>query len=291
MKNIIISLLSLALVVSCSEDSVNNKSGRVAVNFSGLPTRVANGAWESGDQIGIYMVEGGAQSLAPIVDGAANIVYSVDAAGVTTSFSAVDKVLYYPATNELVDFYAYSPYRATLTDGEYSIDVSQQSPRSAIDVITSRAKGKNLDDTQVSLDFDHQLSMLTLNIEPGDGIPSLDGMVTTITGHNTRATLSIYDNGVSGANTVADIEAITSIAEDGTTATSTLLLIPSERREGAQILFEIAGEIYEWDISAIEFEQNQNLVYNVTIEKLRVVVEPTNIQPWGEGEQVTETAK
>ncbi len=295
MKKILYTAVTIATLLGCTKKEAEGGSTQqppgVAVEFRGSATRVANGAWQANDKIGIYMVWGGATHLDDVIDGVANTPYKVDGTGVSTSFTPLDKIIYYPATNQAVDFYAYTPHSTDITAGEYPVSVAQQEPHSAIDVMAASAHGKNLDDKSVVFDFRHCLSMLTLNVKCGDGVASLEGLTTTLKGHPTEATISIHSKKISGHDALGNIVALTSVETAGSKATSRLLVIPSSPRNGAQVLFALGESHYVWDISTVEFEQGQHLVYDVILENLRVTVNPATIAPWDTSEEITGTAK
>ncbi len=290
MKSIIFFAFALAAFVSCGKlDESEKIAKQTPVNFEGLAsTRVLNGMWEAGDKIGIYMVTANALNLSNTIDEAANVAYQANSEAATkSSFSAIDKILFFPLSNDKVDFYAYAPHDEELVDGLFSVNVIDQKNRSSVDLLTACVEDKNMDDSQVSFVFEHQMSMLTLNIKVGNGVESLEGLTTTLKGHSTEAKISLFDNSVSSLSEASDILALTNTST--TSATSSFILIPSEAKAAAQIIFSLGGSNYVWDIPTIAFAQGKNLVYDVTLVNENVEVSAAEIMPWGEGEQVSGT--
>lgn len=192
----------LFLVGCSSEDSPNESAGEDRVQFtSGVtPEKQGNaqGAekqqgnryveWDLDEHIGIYTLSPGTYT---IVQGEENLKYRSMLADVTTFFEpAGSKVIYYPTNvNTKVDFLAYHPFNASVVNWIYPVDVSNQTPQDAVDLLRSHAtnNGKGYDKTNryVNFDFEHQLVKIVINVPQGqNAIPGvnqvyLQGMNTT----------------------------------------------------------------------------------------------------------------
>ena len=104
-------LLALPFVFAgCSGDEnlpggeVND--GRVALQVSsGIQTRAFDDQWEDDDQIGIFMLNNGQNTVA---DGYDNVPYRVASAGTGgKAFTPSSKVIYFPTNGDKRDFIAY----------------------------------------------------------------------------------------------------------------------------------------------------------------------------------------
>ena len=209
-----ITLFNLALMagamVSCGSDDAipSTSSDKVAVQFTGginLITRAVNASWTAGDKIGIYMTTAG-EGLADntISEGVSNVVYQTEGGN---AFSPVSggKTIYFPIDGD-VDFYSYYP-QTTVNDYKVALNVANQTNQEAIDFMYAKATGCNKSTPQVELIFNHQLSNLVLDLQPGDGLSQEDLAKLTIKvkNQNTTATYNLADGTISGEGTPADI--------------------------------------------------------------------------------------
>ncbi len=294
MKKILISALTLVALASCSKENTTVESidtnASVAATFtSAAITRVADNAWEAGDKIGITMLKSGTYTLA---DGDyESIPYTVNAAGANGTFTADNRVIYFPADGSDVDFVAYYPYSTVDEDNNVSISVADQSYED-IDFLAAIARNyskanptvqfANNIETETYTAFAHQLSKLIITLKAGEGIDDLAGLTTTIKGQYTTAKFNIYTGEYSAMVNEANITAITEA--DGSKAEA--LLIPTEAIAGTSIVFTLDGNDYTWDTSAIPFYQGKEFNYEITITKTGVEVTGATIGGWGDGTEV-----
>ncbi len=293
MKKQILAALALVALVSCAKESgttdTTDSSDPVAATFSGAAiTRVANNAWEATDQIGITMTESGETTLA---DGNYyNVPHTVKAASDKGTFTPDDEVIYFPVDGSTVDFYAYYPC-STLTDDKYSVNVATQSPHSAIDLIAATALGKSKSAPAVTFAddeaFEHQLSLLTINISKGDGISSLSGLKVTIYNRHTTAKYDIFSSEFSDLGDKKGVTAITS----STGTSSSAVLIPFTTISGSYIVFALGDDDYVWDTSSLVLEQGKEHTYSVTVTKTEIIVSGAEISEWSDGADGTGTAE
>lgn len=127
-----------------------------AVNFTSSVTRVSeSNTWEDNDAVGIYCG-----------DYYSNINYTVSASGVTME-PTNDDVIYY-VTDELVDYYAYYPYREDLTDA-FAVDLSDQSDLTALYLLYDKVSST---ESSVDFVFEHQLSKVSFEFKSDYGFNS-----------------------------------------------------------------------------------------------------------------------
>jgi hypothetical protein len=146
---------------------------------SNSKTRTTNGGneWQMDDAVGIYMVASGGTIPNNVVNGASNVRYNVINA--TTGALAPDmdsKPIEYPEfRNGSVDFIACYPYANYVYNGEYIIDLRDQTNPALIDVMIAKSENNpNLSVTPVKLNFKHVLSKITINIKAGVGVEATD---------------------------------------------------------------------------------------------------------------------
>ncbi len=304
MKKTILAAAAMLTLASCAKENSTTElidpNAPVAATFtSAAITRVSDSAWEAGNQIGITMVK--TTTTNTLATGSyENVPYTVDAAGTSGTFSADDEIIYFPVDGtEVVDFIAYYPYTAdSKVDADKNIAISVADQEYAhIDVVAAKAVGKtkssgtvvfaNDENEQTYEAFSHQLSKLTMTIVAGDGVGSLDGLVTTIKGQKTTAKFNIYSFGIGNESDVDDITAITTTKTAGVTSTtvSEAILLPTEKVSGSTIEFKTTdGNVYILDTSNIAFAKGAENKYEITLMRTGAKITSSTINNWGTGD-------
>ena len=288
-------LLALPFVFAgCSGDEnlpggeVND--GRVALQVSsGIQTRAFDDQWEDDDQIGIFMLNNGQNTVA---DGYDNVPYRVESAGEGgKAFSPSSEVIYFPTNGDKRDFIAYYPYSADkVVNGVYAIDLTVQNPQKDIDfMLAGKVADKSRDDATVSFQFVHKLAKIVMDIEPGAGVTAddLKNIAVSLTGQPTEGTFDVL-NGQHVTATSTDKKAVTLLAyADGTHAEG--IVFPSENYDGMNFTFTtqaIGG--YEWplnkSVEATKFESGKKYLYTITVNKTEINVTST-IKDWEPGNE------
>lgn len=290
--------VTLALAGCNQESNTPEKEydSRVPVRVSSNieVSRAVNATWEEDDAIGIFMLKSDA------VDTYSNVEYITPETN--GAFAPADQVIYLPVDGTGRDFVAYYPYQSNMTDGIYSIDLTNQADQSAIDFMTSdKANGANstvtgIDKTspEVNFRFHHRLSKLRLSIQTGAGFAGdnseLAGMTVKLTNQQTIGTYNVLTGDAVtitlGSNT---IELLT--AANGQSAEA--IVFPNNDYNNMQFEFHIPGhEPYKWSLSdsenATNFEEGKSYIYNITINKTGVSVSST-IENWVDGNGAGET--
>ena len=127
----------LLLSAGCSNDHEETVApegdGRVALQVvSGIETRAYDKTWESGDAIGIYMLDGDAVEVE-------NRKYTTATTGESGTFTTdAATAIYFPVNGDPRDFAAYYPYRDIAAGSSiYPVDVTTQTPQKAIDLMAA----------------------------------------------------------------------------------------------------------------------------------------------------------
>ena len=209
-KLFVLALLAGAKVSCNTEDTASTTpNGKVAVQFTGgisVNTRAAGVAWANGDRIGIFMT-GANQSLSAdaIKEGVDNVCYQTSG---SIAFSPISggKTIFFPIDGD-VDFYSYYP-QTTVSDYKVALNVADQTNQEAIDFMYAKTTGCNKATPQVVLRFNHMLSYLILNVQPGNGLTEEDlkKLKVTIKDQNTKATFNLVDGTISGEENPANIQ-------------------------------------------------------------------------------------
>ena len=262
-----LALLAGAMVSCSTEDTApSTQNDKVAVQFTGgisVNTRAAGVAWAEGDMIGIFMT-GTKQPLSAdaIQEGVDNICYQTDGG---KSFSPISggKTICFPIDGD-VDFYSYYP-QTTVNEYKVALNVADQKSQEAIDFMYAKTTGCNKATPQVNLRFNHMLSKLVLNVQPGNGLTQddLNKLSVTIKDQNTTATFNLADGVISGEGNPADIEM--KAVQVGKRYEAILLPTASTTRE---IVFDLDNGYEAPFIWKMDSDLKGGNLYNYTTVKL-----------------------
>lgn len=293
-------LLALTLsLTGCSNDENlpgGENDGRVAIRVSSNidvtdgaskpGTRAANDAWEANDAIGIFMLNGST------ADTYSNIAYTT--ADGNDTFAPQGTTIYLPVDGTSRDFVAYYPHQGRMTGSSYTVDLSDQSNQSAIDLMSSEkengtnstVKGITKSAPAVKFRFHHRLCKLSLSIKAGTGLTAADlsGLTITLGGQKTAGTFDVVTSGAVTATGGGNQTVTLKTAADG--QTSEAIVMPSDGFSGMALTFAtINSGTYKWDVSstsATKFEAGKVYKFNITINKTGINVTAT-IEDWGAG--------
>lgn len=253
-------LIAALALSACSNDSDSNIVFGNAVNLKGSisgfqATRVANGsnAWQDNDQLGIFMSKSGETVDKAI---AANQQYKTNAAGTLTPTGST---LVYPQ-NENVDFTAYYPYNATVTNGAVAVDVSDQTK--PIDLLYAKSTNVTPSKNPVNLSFSHQLSYVVLNITSSDKT-STKGLKTVLKGLKTAGSFNLNDKSLTATDaSVKDITFNTN--EDGTISAG--ILLPTTSVADAKLELTLNGKSVEASLPVTSLNAGSKYEIPVTVK-------------------------
>jgi hypothetical protein len=282
-------------MTSCNNDeAVVNNTDRNAVQFAStgteaLQTRVDGANWDGGEIIGIYMVE---NSTTNVAESAKNIQYVNSASqGANATFSPfMGAPIYYPVTTPAkVDFIAYYPYQPALTNWKYSVNVATQVSQSGIDLLWTKEdnSGNGYDKTHaapVNLAFTHQLTKLSLTVQPGTDV-TLANLAVRIKGMNTTADFDVKTAGFTNEGDAKDITPYNAVNNEY----EAILLPVLTLGTGHSITFTTDSGVYTWNLSGAggitgdKLESGKKYAYTVTLNKHALSVTGT-IVDWGIGE-------
>lgn len=281
---------SLLLTAGCSsDDDIGSSNERVGVQFgSGIvQTKTTNGGnqWTLNDPIGIFMIKTGqALNSANIAEGADNVEYKAQTGGNAISgfIPMSGTPIFYPQNRDKVDFIAYYPYKSSLTNYTYPVDVSNQASPANIDVLyantaNTASGGYNKNSGTVDLQFSHALSKLSFTLISGTGSPNLTGAKIEITKLATTANIALATGIVTASNSGQALTANT--ATDG--LSSSAIVIP-QSLSGTKLIVTLADNAskFEWDFPTTEFLKGKNHQYNITVSKTGITVSSSGITIW-----------
>ena len=278
-----LALLAGAMVSCNTEDTASTTAnGKVAVQFTGgisVDTRAAGQAWADGDKIGIFMIEAGKTLSADVIkEGVDNVCYQSNG---SRAFSPISggKTIFFPIDGD-VDFYSYYP-QTTVNDYKVALNMANQTSQEAIDFMYAKKTGCNKATPQVDLKFNHMLSNLVLNVQPGNGLTEddLNKLKVTIKDQNTTATFNLADGVIFGEGNPANIQMKT--VKVGKKYEAILLPTKSTTREIEFDLDNGHDAPFVWTMAT---DLKGGNLYNYTTVKLtRTGVELSGtIKPWNE---------
>lgn len=282
-KLFVLALLAGAMVSCNTEDTASTTAnGKVAVQFTGgisVDTRAAGQAWADGDKIGIFMIEAGKTLSADAIrEGVDNVCYQTSG---SSAFSPISggKTIFFPIDGD-VDFYSYYP-QTTVNDYKVALNMANQTSQEAIDFMYAKKTGCNKATPQVDLKFNHMLSKLVLNVQPGNGLTQddLNKLKVTIKDQNTTGTFNLADGTISGEGNPDNIQM--KAVQVGKIYEAILLPTASTIRE---IVFDLNNGYDAPFVWKMDSELKGGNMYNYTTVKLtRSTVEMTGtIESWNE---------
>ena len=233
---------------SCSNNLDDNSSwgsDSQNVKFSsyieGQKTVKASGTtWTTGDKVGIFMKKAGADLGAAT---AANKQFIADDRGNLTA-AAADQALAYP--EGAVDFVAYYPYTASVTENKVAVDVKNQSKPADIDLLYSNnATNVTASANAVNLGFKHQLATVRLNIS-AQGIASTAGLTATLKGSKTAGSFNLAD----GSLAVTDASAADIAFTVNAAGTQAEAIVLPQNAANVKVKFTLNGKTVEQALPA-----------------------------------------
>jgi predicted cupin superfamily sugar epimerase len=212
----------------CNESPSRNKTAK-AIEFRsgivGVNTRATDTAWETGDQIGVYMLTAGRELNNDNVLAANRRYTTSDGNGVFTS--EPDEAIFYPEEEVAVDFVACYPYVASLDGFDYPVNITVQSDPAKIDLLYAKSATGYTSGSPV-MTFYHRLTKVVFDVT-NLGSESLEGMTVRFSGLNTSGKFNLATTTFTQQESRADIEGVVAVdSNDNTKARVTAILLPVE---------------------------------------------------------------
>ncbi|MDR1330480.1 MAG: fimbrillin family protein [Tannerella sp.] len=290
-------LLLLAGASACVVEDVVDPISRkpdapVPVTFhttTTLQTRAGDtNGWSTNDRVGIFMLEAGGSFTSGMKADNHEYLPSVTSdtrtANLVPVTSPIDHTIYYPA-NGNVDFVAYSPYKPAAEIGSgyiYPVNVSNQALPEAIDLRHAKATNANKNSSSVTLAFNHQLTLITINVKKAQSVTDdFSSLTAVILGVPSGADFSLESKTFalhSPSSTPVSLRKTTTAS--GYDASFEAILIPQAGTSGRRITFGAGSNSYTWDIpGTAAFETGKHHTYDLVISKVEVSAEGS-ITPW-----------
>lgn len=282
-------------LTACTSDDAPTQDNRVALQVtSGIQTRAYDNQWEAGDRIGIYAFTEGTTT---VTDGYANIPYVTNEGGTDGTFTPGDITIYLPVDGTERDFVAYYPYTTGLTDGIYTVDVSDQSSQKAIDLMAAATQTADRTNPNVAFNFTHKLCKMELTLKPGSGMTGteLAGLTVELTGQQTAGTFNVTQPASAVSVTTGTATPIALLTNaDGTFAEG--IVLPSESYQGMSLNITLSdgASVFSWPLGnateSQKFEAGKKYIYTIRVNKTDIDVTAT-ITDWEPGNGDGETGE
>ena len=162
MKRVLLYIAVLLLTISCQKQEQIIEPGVMDIQFihPSVVTRATETAFESGDKIGLYVVE----TPAPLqVSG--NYVNNLQATYNGSQWTG-DSGLRWPSTESVCDIYAYYPFMevSKITAAPFSVLEDQSDGFGACDFLWGKAASVAYTTDAIPVQFKHKLSKITLRL-------------------------------------------------------------------------------------------------------------------------------
>jgi len=192
------------------------------------------------------------------------------------------------ASDTVIDFYAYYPYQASLSNSEASYDLKDQIDIMYASPILNKGKMDVETDTNgstatVALTFNHQLSAITIVIKKADDIKEpLILQKVELVNYPSSIRMNIRTGRLTASNTKVDypipLAAPITITPAEATVSTNYLLWPGE---APMFRFSISDHTYEVHLSqAFIAGKKQKYTFTIQAEDINV---GASINPWTEG--------
>lgn len=165
MKRLFLYTSFLLMTLSCQKQEINLDPGVMDIQFihPSVVTRATETAFESGDKIGLYVVE----TPAPLqVSG--NYVNNLQATYNGSQWTG-DTGLRWPSTESVCDIYAYYPFMevSKIDASPFSVLEDQSNGFGACDFLWGKAASVSYTTEAIPVQFNHKLSKITLKLVKG----------------------------------------------------------------------------------------------------------------------------
>jgi hypothetical protein len=211
--------LTTIFIAGCNEagqiepDQVTPDPVKIPIRLSSdISTRATDNNYESGDQVGIYVVnrvDGEQVQLANSNNHIDNMRFTYDGSRWTP-----DNEVYWKDQQTSADFYCYYPYRSAISDVsalEFSVQEDQSSVAAykSSDLLYGRTMDAKPSTDPVHITTKHALSNVIIYVTPGKGYTeeslAAEEISVFITGVRTKANLNLSTGAVSAAGEYKDM--------------------------------------------------------------------------------------
>lgn len=218
MRNHFLTFTALVLALACNSPQPDPEpqpvppdpvAEMIPISISLTPfTKVTDAAYESGDVVGLYVVNNGS-SLAPTGNHADNVAFTYDGGQWKSSTE-----LYWKDSKTSASFYCYYPRTGSVTDISalpFSVNTDQSTLNGykASELLWGSKTNVSPTSNTVDISTNHRMSNLLVYILPGDGYTAeslaQEEIKITLNNLKVKASLNLANGTVTASGNVADI--------------------------------------------------------------------------------------
>ena len=291
----VIALITLSIFSSCTYEEVlkhdkpsssSPTTEKTEVRLSSYITRselsssrLEGDYWNIGDAIGVFMIEKDSYAIA---GEKSNVKYTAEKGGHTGNFAAKYEKIYFPEDGRKVRFMSYYPYRESIKNGIYNIDVTTQIPQSQLDLVysfnSSLTYDKDNGSDNVLIGFKNQMTKIFIHVKNGEGLQGYDlmHMKVYLAGLSNKADFDLFSGEIKNLSGFSPIIPSRRIAGNGNVYTGEAVVIPTSDISNARIVIDLnnsKNEIYEWRLNKA-LEKGKLYTYNITVNRTGISVNP-----------------
>lgn len=244
-------------------DAIHSGTDRFATRVN------LNSEWESGDAIGVYMLDAGTGNIR---NSAMNIQYNADVAEISTETNFVAAAGGIGIYDQPCDFVAYYPYssgeegKVDAGAGVYKIDLADQSAGIAgHDLMWAKVENKASDEllsSGLSMTFHHQLALLYVNI----GNEDVKVENVKVNGLNTTAHFDL----LKGELSVDDAPKAVTLHKLSDKSFVGVMLPVANIAKVMSVTIEAGGKIFQYMVPATskisKFEAGYEYIFNINLK-------------------------
>ncbi|GAE83719.1 fimbrillin family protein [Bacteroides reticulotermitis] len=293
----IIAVVALALG-GCSDDATDTQPvpapAVLMAKIYTLDPEEEGTHWKSGKNVGVYVLKG---NTTECVSPYNNVKYqtTVTPEGYFTP-AVKEDVIYYPQDGSKVDIIAYYPWKETVADELYPMDVSSQKIAANFSFLyAGNGKGLSSSNQKTTLELRPVLSQIVFDLKPGDGVVEeyLRESEIKISGMNTKADFNLLSGQFEESSEPKDIALVTFAEKDEATNIerngASAQVLPASSTEGyiVEIKLPNMNRTYYWELTKGTTLLEQSVRYictaRIDLEKIEVVTEVKPIEDWQDG--------
>lgn len=239
-----------------------------------IETRATDTAFESGDAVGVYVVNRDGSALSDSGNHADNVSFTFDG-----SLWKGSREVYWKDASTHADFYCYYPWRTSVPEVRklpvaVSADQSTESGYRSCDILWGRTMDVTPTSEPVSIRMRHAMSNLLVFLEPGNGYDAAslreDLKSVVVKGVLTQGTLDLSDGSVTASGEPSDIIPL----DEGDHYRA--LIVPQTVQDAELVRIEVGGFSFPLRTSIV-FQPNRQhkctLKVNKTSEGIHIGID------------------
>ena len=290
MKKILLLMLSLAFIISCTNEKESGSTIGPVVDssvsfkaFINQPSRATETAFESGDAISVFAINPTSPiiSLAPSGNYADNVEYTYNGTGFTAGANAI-KI---SEKNTIgLAYYAMYPYQRDASDYyKFSVSLNQTkyADYTASDLCTAYAEPTTADN--VSLEFNHRMSCIVVKFY-GKNISSKK-IGVKLNNIYTSCYVDINSNTYKATGVKSNV----TMGEQSSNTFQAIIVPQTVAYDQKFMTLTLNDKEYPLNLpSNVEFKSGKKATYEFEIEDDKVIAINGYITPWDTSADITE---